>query len=372
MAAAFATQMAALQAMADKQAIAQTLAVHSRGIDRADAALIASAYHPGATVQYGFFNGPAADLARILGAAQKGQPITLHRPSNLWIKLDGPDKARSEAYVIAYTETAADTGDGRMQRLIFGRYLDCHEKRGGDWRLTSRTYVLDSNLNWPGSHTPADPPLDLTRFQPAGGHGAADPGNTLLAAARASFSTQARQEAVMAQPQAQADLIDSVLSKQQLHELLMAYSRGVDRTDADLLRSIFHDDAQVVTGVFNGPAPGFVDFIIDLVRHQLKYVFHSVANEWFDVRGDEAVGESYAIALSTAAGENGDVDVLTGGRYVDKFERRGGVWKIASRSFVYDWTITQPSSVQRNQGIYESLSLQGRNDMDDPVYTHWR
>ncbi|GAB4144813.1 MAG: hypothetical protein Tsb0016_14450 [Sphingomonadales bacterium] len=366
--------MQALSALAAKQAIAQNLAVHSRGIDRADADLIASAYHADAQVDYGFFNGPAAELAQILGAAQKGQPITLHRPSNLWIKLDGSDQARSEAYVIAYTETAADTGDGRMQRLIFGRYLDRHRYRDGAWRLSHRTYVLDANLNWPGCYIPPAPAADFSRFQPTGGQGGGDPGNALLALARASFRSSTQQEARMApaQDQSQAALIDDVLSKQALHELLMAYCRGVDRTDADLLRSTFHPDAQVITGVFNGGAMEFVDFIVALVRDQLKYVFHSVANEWFEIRGDDALGESYAIALATVDGPDGPVDVLTGGRYIDRFARRDGAWKIASRSFVCDWTISQSSSVQMNDGMYAALSLHGKNSMEDPVYAHWR
>ena len=364
----------ALRALAAKQAIAQNLAVHSRGIDRADADLIASAYHADATVDYGFFDGPAAELAQILGAAQKGQPITLHRPSNLWIKLDGADQARSEAYIIAYTETAADQGDGRMQRLIFGRYLDRHQYRDGAWRLSHRRYVLDANLNWPGCFVPPAPAADFSRFQPTGGHGGSDPGNALLALARASFRSSPQQEARMtpAQDPSQAALIDDILSKQALHELLMAYCRGVDRTDADLLRSTFHPDAEVITGVFNGAAMEFVDFIVALVRDQLKYVFHSVANEWFEIRGDDALGESYAIALSSVDGPDGPIDVLTGGRYVDRFARRDGVWKIASRSFVCDWTISHPSSVQMDDGMYAALSLHGKNSMDDPVYAHWR
>jgi hypothetical protein len=44
-----------------KQGIADALAMHSRGVDRADTNLLGAAYHPGATVDYGFFVGPAAD-----------------------------------------------------------------------------------------------------------------------------------------------------------------------------------------------------------------------------------------------------------------------------------------------------------------------
>ncbi|RME65983.1 MAG: nuclear transport factor 2 family protein [Alphaproteobacteria bacterium] len=362
---------AALQALADKQAIATVLAVHARGIDRADARLLASAYHDDGQVHYGFFDGPAAEFAHILANAQRSQPVTLHRPSNVWIALRGARRALAESYVIAYVDTAADNGDGRMQRLVFGRYLDCLEKRGQAWALTTRTYVLDSNINWPASAAPADPAQALAHFAPTGGHGAADAGRALLAIYAAGFDPSKTGGPPMNDANAQARLIDSVLAKQHLHELLMAYSRGVDRADDALLASVFHEDATVMTGAFNGAARDFVPFIMNLMRNQLKLAFHSVANEWFEVAGDQAVGESYAIALAVAPGNDGDRDVLTGGRYIDKFERRNGAWKISSRSFVTDWTIDHPSTAQWGEGMYETLTLTGKKSKDDPVYAHW-
>src|SRR5436309_2713914 len=94
----------ALEALADKFAIANTLATHSRGVDRADYPLLHSAYADGASVDYGFFAGDADTLCRILADAQKAGEVTLHRTSNMWIETDG-DHARSESYVVAYTQT---------------------------------------------------------------------------------------------------------------------------------------------------------------------------------------------------------------------------------------------------------------------------
>ncbi|MES2303605.1 MAG: nuclear transport factor 2 family protein, partial [Pseudomonadota bacterium] len=61
-----------------RAAIANTLALHSRGVDRADANLLGAAYHADATVDYGFFAGDAATLVAILAEAQKGTLPTLH------------------------------------------------------------------------------------------------------------------------------------------------------------------------------------------------------------------------------------------------------------------------------------------------------
>lgn len=98
----------------------------------------------------------------------------------------------------------------------------------------------------------------------------------------------------------------------------------------------------------------------------LDYCFHSVANEWIEVKGDHAVGEHYIIAHMCAGG----ADVMTGGRYIDRYERRGGVWKIASRTFVADWNTSHPKSMELD-GMYEPLKTRGSFGKGDPVYAHW-
>lgn len=349
-----------LHALVARQQIAQVLATHSRGVDRADFPLLASAYHPDATVDYGFFNGAAHEFARILADAQKGTPVSLHRTSNIWIKVVG-ERAWSESYVIAYAEHATEAG--AVQRLIGGRYLDRHSCREGVWRLDHRRYVMDWNTNRPSTAAWPEPPVDLGHFVPRGGQGAADAGRALLAAGAARFSHQG-EHAMTAHPT--ADALDAALSRQAIHDLMMAYARGVDRADAELLASIFHDDATVISGVVNGSGAEFAAGITAFVRANLARSFHSVANEWIEVAGDKAVAESYVIASITA----GDQDVMTGGRYVDAFERRAGVWKFTSRTFVMDWSSSQPASFQ-SDGMYAALTTRGCYGANDPVYAHW-
>jgi hypothetical protein len=342
-----------------KQAIAAALACHSRGIDRADFTLLSSAYHPGATVDYGFFVGAASDLATILASAQKTQPVTLHRTCNMWIQLDGTT-ARSESYVLAYLESPDATG--AVQRLIGGRYLDRHEERAGEWRLTHRTYVMDWNTNRPSTGVSFDPPLGFVNFTPRGGHGCADPGNTMLAFAAAQFRRSGER---MANKISDAQ-IDAAVSKQALHELGMAYARAADRADAQLMASLFHEDSTVIAGVANGNGAGFAVGVADFISKNLERSFHSVANEWFHVDGDDAIGESYVIAMVTAGGK----DSMTGGRYADSYQRRNGVWKFKTRTFVMDWSTSHPTT-HATDGMYGALKIQGRFGKDDPVYAFW-
>lgn len=343
-----------------RHAIRNALARHSQGVDRADANLLASAYHADATVDYGFFAGPAATLVDILATAQKAALPTLHRTGNCDIRLSG-DKAVSESLVIAHAEEAADGGPN-LRRMVFGRYLDRHERRDGEWRLTHRTYVLDSNSNRHDAGPRIDPPLADDHFVPEGGKGAADPGRALIAQYRAA--ARHLQEARPMETDAAA--LDAALSREQIRQLVYGYCRAADRADADLMASLFWEDATVISGVSNGTAAEFARAVTDYVTANLDACFHSVANEWIEVKGDHAVGEHYVIAHDRAHG----TERMTGGRYVDSYERRGGIWKIAARTFVCDWTSAHPASFEP-AGFYEGLTTRGCFGTNDPIYKHW-
>ncbi|MCH7627804.1 nuclear transport factor 2 family protein [Novosphingobium sp.] len=340
-----------------RQQIHNVLSVHSRGVDRADATLLGSAYHAHATVDYGFFKGDAATLVAILADAQKSAPPTTHRTSNCWIKVDG-DKAVSESYVIAHVE------DAETQRMVLGRYLDAHARIDGQWRMTHRHYVIEGNTNRPNTAARGDGSADLAHYVAQGGKTAADAGRALLSLYAAEIAACAKGTPAMTTTSDTA--LHDALARAEIHDLCMAYGRGVDRADEALLRSIFSEDSVVISGVINGSGAEFAEKICAFVQTQLDMCFHSVANEWVEVSGDNAVGEHYALAHMVLDGQ----DVMTGGRYLDRYVKRDGKWLIRNRTFVTDWNTSHKSSLQRD-GFYEALDTWGRFGPTDPVYKHW-
>ena len=97
-------------AVADRLAIYDVLVQHSRGVDRADASFLKSAYWPDAEVAYGGFNGNAHAFCEMLPRAIRAFQWTHHTITNVAIDIDGPD-ARVETYVTARHYTAnAQTG----------------------------------------------------------------------------------------------------------------------------------------------------------------------------------------------------------------------------------------------------------------------
>lgn len=144
--------------MADRMAIAEVLAMHCRGVDRADEHALKSAYWPEATVAYGGFNGNAHEFCAMLPTAIKQYAQTQHSISNLLIHLDG-NSAKVETYVTAYHYRAnADGPDTEMTYL--GRYLDRFEKRSDIWRMRHRQVIMDWNQNADATAILSGPPFE--------------------------------------------------------------------------------------------------------------------------------------------------------------------------------------------------------------------
>ena len=350
--------MVTCEDLAARHQIMNVLALHSRGVDRGDATMLGAAYHPDATVDYGFFKGPASTLVAILGDAQKTAPPTTHRTCSCWIKVDG-DRAISESYVIAHVE------DAETQRMVLGRYLDTHACIDGQWRLTHRQYVIEGNTNRPNTATRGDGAADLAHYVAQGAKQNADAGRALLALHAAEIAA-ARSTGTPAMTTPSDTALADALARAEIHDLCMAYGRGVDRADKALLTSIFSEDSVVISGVVNGSGAEFADKICDFVSANLEMCFHSVANEWIEVHGDEALGEHYALAHMVAGGQ----EITTGGRYIDRYVKRDGKWLIKNRTFVFDWNTSHKSTLQRD-GFYETLDTWGRFGPNDPVYKHW-
>jgi hypothetical protein len=158
--------------------------------------------------------------------------------------------------------------------------------------------------------------------------------------------------------------IESVLAKQSIYELACQYSRGLDRLDAELLRSVFFEDAHCEYGFYNGPPAAFVDFAMQaLATHAANH--HMVGNALIEVEGDEAFGEIYFQAYHKVSGDSGFEDLIIAGRYIDRYEKRDGVWKIVYRSERNDWSRTAPTNDVYFDAAPDGLRGSRR---DDAVY----
>jgi hypothetical protein len=56
------------------------------------------------------------------------------------------------------------------------------------------------------------------------------------------------------------------------------------------------------------------------------------------------------------------VDMTLGARYVDRYERRDGQWKIARRTVVHDWTRVDPVDKTHGQAHVYRQGVRSRED----------
>ena len=128
--------------------------------------------------------------------------------------------------------------------------------------------------------------------------------------------------------------LQELLDRQAIVDCLHRYARGVDRGDEELIRSAYHPDAVEDHGAYIGGVDGLVDFLAAAHRPFDAYQ-RFVTNTTVDLDGDAAHVESYYLCV--LRDDDAGRLLVNGGRYVDRFERRGGDWRIARRVVVVEW-----------------------------------
>jgi ketosteroid isomerase-like protein len=160
---------AKLRELLDREAIRDVYARYARGIDRADAALLTSAYHPDAIEDH---HGETMTGATIGETLTRHTLHSMDRTSthftNLSIAVSG-DKAGCEAYYIGIHVLKG----GAKRLLSSGRTFDQFERRNGEWRFSHRIIAPDMirvmpldevTVNGPATERgPGDPSYQVLR-----------------------------------------------------------------------------------------------------------------------------------------------------------------------------------------------------------------
>jgi SnoaL-like domain len=147
--------------LADESAIREILALHCRGVDRADEAALKACYWSDATASYGPEPTPALKFAANLVKAITVFAQTHHQIGNVLIAYedaDPPVRATVETYVTAYHYREGG-GEGDSELVYIGRYVDRFEKRGNAWKIAHRAPVMGWSQNLTASHNGEHPAL---------------------------------------------------------------------------------------------------------------------------------------------------------------------------------------------------------------------
>ncbi len=146
-------------------------------------------------------------------------------------------------------------------------------------------------------------------------------------------------------------IMAELADREAIRECLYRYARGVDRLDADMLRSAYWPDAVDTHLSFTGNADEFIAWAFPIMG-TMDQTMHMIGNILFTVHGDTADAESYFHGYHRVnLPDGGKSDVIGSGRYLDNFERRGDEWRIIWRMVVTDWFRQYPDSADWSQGM---------------------
>lgn len=178
-----------------------------------------------------------------------------------------------------------------------------------------------------------------------------------------------------------------LLAKQDIYEVIARYTRAIDHLDEPLLRSVFHGHS-THNHFYQGPSseperpateedPGdFVRFAFQILKTYSR-THHQLGNTVVQlIDDDHANAETYFTAFHRVrpigdplAGPDAfetDMDFFVAGRYLDRFERIDGQWKIAHRTGMTDWIRLEAPTSRGTTGIDQTTV--GRQGPDDLVY----
>jgi SnoaL-like domain len=134
--------------------------------------------------------------------------------------------------------------------------------------------------------------------------------------------------------------LELLADRQDILDCLNRFSRGMDRFDRELFLSAFHTDATIAAGVYvGGPKPLYA-WAQDLHNQGQVATHHGMLNHTCDTQGDTAHTETYYLFVGR---NRDDSNWIAGGRYIDRLEKRAGVWRIALRTNVIEWSGLLPT-----------------------------
>ena len=164
-------------------------------------------------------------------------------------------------------------------------------------------------------------------------------------------------------------ILAELADREAIRECLYRYSRGVDRLDADMVRSAYWEDCTDTHLNFTGNAEEFIAWSFPIMG-SMDQSQHFISNMLITIDGDSADCESYFYGfhrINTPDGAKNDV--IGAGRYLDTLQRRGDEWRIFRRKVVTDWFRHYPDSADWSQGMLGIMIEPGGRYPDDESYT---
>lgn len=158
-----------------------------------------------------------------------------------------------------------------------------------------------------------------------------------------------------------ATFLDELEARTAIEDCLKRFARAVDRQDWKAAREAYHDDAFDDHGFFKGPPDAFLAHIAKL-HEQQDHSMHFNTNVLIEFQArDRAFVETYVLVLQRFRHQR----VTASARYLDRFEKRNGEWRVVHRTLVFGDMVPEPMAEPPS---FPSEFTVQKHGMDDPLY----
>lgn len=150
--------------------------------------------------------------------------------------------------------------------------------------------------------------------------------------------------------EASANELNNMIDREKIRDCLARLSRGEDRRDAELIRGCYWPGATDDHGVFVGTDEEYLAWVVPGMP-SIPVTLHTLGQSLIDLRGDMAAVETHVTAYHRIDMNGQERDIVIGGRYLDRMEKRKQEWRIAHRTMIYDWVSDFGQSVDWSKGL---------------------
>lgn len=160
--------------------------------------------------------------------------------------------------------------------------------------------------------------------------------------------------------------MQALADRQAITDLIYRYCRAMDRIDAELGYTIWHEDGVADYGeaIYQGSGRGFIDWVCDSHRN-MRVHSHQISNIIIELDGERAGSEAYVTATLRLSDGPQQKQITTWCRYIDQWSRRNGRWGIDKRVTIIDFDEIRDVTPMGQPTV-------GRRDRDDPSYAALR
>ncbi|MDR2857512.1 MAG: nuclear transport factor 2 family protein [Novosphingobium sp.] len=142
----------------------------------------------------------------------------------------------------------------------------------------------------------------------------------------------------------------ALVDRDRIRQCLERLARGEDRRDGGMIAASLWPDSVTDYGVFKGTFDEYLAWVVPGAE-AITNTQHVLGQSYVELDGGTARVETQVVSYHRVNTGEEERDTCIGGRYLDRFEKRGGDWRIAERTMLYDWYQDWGVSIDWSQGV---------------------